>query len=31
MTRASFRALHRDHPGVHETVAKAIAERHAPA
>jgi CRP-like cAMP-binding protein len=31
MTRASFRALDRDHHGVHETVAKAIAERHAPA
>jgi CRP/FNR family cyclic AMP-dependent transcriptional regulator len=31
MTRPSFRALHRAHPQVHETVAKAIAERHAPA
>ena len=30
MTRASFRALDRDHPEVHATVAKAIAERHAP-
>jgi CRP-like cAMP-binding protein len=30
MTRASFRALDRDHPEVHAIVAKAIAERHAP-
>jgi len=30
MTRASFRALDRGHHDVHETVAKAIAERHAP-
>jgi len=30
MTRASFRALERGHREVHETVAKAIAERHAP-
>ena len=31
MTRASFRALDRSHPQIHETVAKAIAERHATA
>ena len=30
MTRASFRGLDRAHPQIHETVAKAIAERHAP-
>jgi CRP/FNR family transcriptional regulator, cyclic AMP receptor protein len=30
MTRASFRALDRADPEVHATVAKAIAERHAP-
>jgi CRP/FNR family transcriptional regulator, cyclic AMP receptor protein len=30
MTRASFRALDRAAPSVHEQVAKAIAERHAP-
>ena len=29
MTRASFRALDRAQPAIHETVAKAIAERHA--
>jgi CRP/FNR family transcriptional regulator, cyclic AMP receptor protein len=29
MTRASFRALDRSQPAIHETVAKAIAERHA--
>jgi CRP-like cAMP-binding protein len=31
MTRPSFRALNRAHPEVHETVSKAIAERHAAA
>ena len=31
MTRASFRALNQADPKVHATVAKAIAERHAPA
>jgi CRP/FNR family transcriptional regulator, cyclic AMP receptor protein len=31
MTRPSFRALNRAHPDVHETVSKAIAERHAAA
>jgi CRP/FNR family transcriptional regulator, cyclic AMP receptor protein len=31
MTRASFRALVRDQPDVHATVAEAIAQRHAPA
>jgi CRP/FNR family transcriptional regulator, cyclic AMP receptor protein len=30
MTRPSFRALDRADPAVHATVAKAIAERHAP-
>jgi CRP/FNR family cyclic AMP-dependent transcriptional regulator len=30
MTRANFRALDRAQPAVHATVAKAIAERHAP-
>ena len=30
MTRSSFRALDRSMPAVHETVAKAIAERRAP-
>jgi CRP/FNR family transcriptional regulator, cyclic AMP receptor protein len=30
MTRASFRALDRAHPEIHETISKAIAERHAP-
>jgi hypothetical protein len=30
MTRASFRALDRADPEVHATVAKAIAQRHAP-
>ena len=29
MTRASFRTLDRTQPAIHETVAKAIAERHA--
>jgi hypothetical protein len=29
MTRASFRTLHRSQPAIHETVSKAIAERHA--
>jgi CRP-like cAMP-binding protein len=29
MTRASFRTLNRSQPAVHETVAKAIAVRHA--
>jgi CRP/FNR family transcriptional regulator, cyclic AMP receptor protein len=30
MTRSNFRALDRAQPAVHATVAKAIAERHAP-
>ena len=30
MTRSSFRSLDRAQPAVHATVAKAIAERHAP-
>jgi len=31
MTRSSFRTLDRSQPTVHATIAKAIAERHAPA